>query len=147
MQGMKELSRKVQEVLKLSSGPAFRDSIIAPDELEANSPNPGSQLILLDPNISQTKGRKRSGVESTIRIKSGVELNFDKKKQKCHLCNKLARHDSRNCPLNQNRRHKSTYSEGHNLNKNVLVALSVDLYNLVLHYKFTMLGCTVCLRD
>ncbi|GAB2302646.1 hypothetical protein Dimus_036644 [Dionaea muscipula] len=111
MQGMKELSKKVQEVLKLSSGPSFGDSIIAPNELEANNPNPGSQLILLDPNISQTKGRKRSEVESTTRIKSGVELNLNKKKRNCRLCNKLGRHDSRNCPLNPNRRHKSTYSE------------------------------------
>ncbi|GAB2292693.1 hypothetical protein Dimus_026930 [Dionaea muscipula] len=68
--------------------------------------------MLLDPNISQTKGRKKDAkgkedVESSGRLKSGVEVNLGKRKRKCHSCNKVVRHDSRNCPLNQRKRQNS----------------------------------------
>ncbi|KAJ6806331.1 protein FAR1-RELATED SEQUENCE 5-like [Iris pallida] len=60
--------------------------------------------VLLDPRISQTKGRKRtqgsqSGTSSKdARIKSGLELCTEKKKPRiCKSC-KGHGHDSRNCP-------------------------------------------------
>ncbi|KAK9221741.1 hypothetical protein WN944_010170 [Citrus x changshan-huyou] len=61
-----------------------------------------SQPLLLDPNISQTKGRKKD-VNNTGRIKSGIELALGKKKRKCNSCGKLG-HDKRICPLNPSRK-------------------------------------------
>ncbi|KAG5515901.1 hypothetical protein RHGRI_036819 [Rhododendron griersonianum] len=63
-----------------------------------------TQVLLLDPNISQTKGRKKDvkGKNDTIhsgRLKSGIELALNKKKRKCNLC-KGIRHDKRTCPEN-----------------------------------------------
>ncbi|KAL5773753.1 hypothetical protein ACOSP7_013398 [Xanthoceras sorbifolium] len=49
------------------------------------------QPLLLDPNISQTKGRKKD-VESSRRIKSGIEVALNKKKRTCKLCSKFG-HD------------------------------------------------------
>ncbi|KAM2067188.1 hypothetical protein COP2_044841 [Malus domestica] len=37
-------------------------------------------------------------------MKSGIELAQQKKKRKCRSCNKLVRHDTRNCPSNKKRR-------------------------------------------
>ncbi|KAG5565027.1 hypothetical protein RHGRI_001041 [Rhododendron griersonianum] len=63
-----------------------------------------TELLLLDPNISQTKGRKKNvkGKDSTIhsgRLKSGIELALNKKKRKCNLCKGIG-HDTRTCPEN-----------------------------------------------
>ena len=60
------------------------------------------QPLLLDPNISQTKGRKKD-VNNTGRIKSGIELALGKKKRKCNSSGKLG-HDKRICPLNPSRK-------------------------------------------
>ncbi|GAB2281892.1 hypothetical protein Dimus_016456 [Dionaea muscipula] len=112
MEGAKELSKKVHDTLKLSSATSLGDSTAVPNEPQVNYSSPLSQLMLLDPNISQTKGRKKDAkgkedVESSGRLKSGVEVNLGKRKRKCHSCNKVARHDSRNCPLNQRKRQNS----------------------------------------
>ncbi|RAL42597.1 hypothetical protein DM860_017142 [Cuscuta australis] len=50
------------------------------------------------PTIGVTKGRKK-------RIKSGVEKGQEKQKhtRSCRSCNKMTTHDSRNCPLKNNR--------------------------------------------
>ncbi|KAG5542530.1 hypothetical protein RHGRI_022167 [Rhododendron griersonianum] len=63
-----------------------------------------TQVLLLDPNISQTKGRKKDvkGKDATIhsgRLKSGIELALNKKKRKCNLCKGIG-HDKRTCPEN-----------------------------------------------
>ncbi|KAG5531199.1 hypothetical protein RHGRI_025975 [Rhododendron griersonianum] len=63
-----------------------------------------TQVLLLDPNISQTKGRKKDvkGKNDTIhsgRLKSGIELALNKKKRKCNLCKGIG-HDKRTCPEN-----------------------------------------------
>ena len=57
-----------------------------------------SGMLLLDPNISQIKGRKREG-----RLKSGIELSQNKKKRFCALRDKSG-HDKRICPLNPKRK-------------------------------------------
>ncbi|KAG5531270.1 hypothetical protein RHGRI_026025 [Rhododendron griersonianum] len=63
-----------------------------------------TQVLLLDPNISQTKGRKKDvkGKDATIhseRLKSGIELALNKKKRKYNLCKGIG-HDKRTCPEN-----------------------------------------------
>ncbi|GAB2281736.1 hypothetical protein Dimus_016305 [Dionaea muscipula] len=116
MKGAKELSKKVHDTLKLSSATSLGYSTAIPNEPQVNCSSPLSQLMLLDPNISQMKGRKKDtkgkeDVESCGRLKSGVEVNLGKRKRKCHSCNKVARQDSRNCPLNLKKRHNSQTSE------------------------------------
>ncbi|KAI8524109.1 hypothetical protein RHMOL_Rhmol13G0124100 [Rhododendron molle] len=71
------------------------------DDLHSNE---RTQVLLLDPNISQTKGRKKDvkGKDATIhsgRLKSGIELTLNKKKRKCNLCKGIG-HDKRTCPEN-----------------------------------------------
>ncbi|GAB2287855.1 hypothetical protein Dimus_022210 [Dionaea muscipula] len=67
-------------------------------------------VMLLDPNLSQTKGRKRDGkgkeVVASGRLKSGLELSTNKRKRKCNCCGKMTRHDKRNCPENPNAKKK-----------------------------------------
>ncbi|GAB2268356.1 hypothetical protein Dimus_003321 [Dionaea muscipula] len=58
---------------------------------------------ILDPKVSQTKGRKRGTngkeiVEASGQIKSGIELATEKNLRKCRVCLQYVRHDSRNCP-------------------------------------------------
>ncbi|GAB2299501.1 hypothetical protein Dimus_033568 [Dionaea muscipula] len=69
------------------------------------------QVMLLDPNLSQTKGRKRDGkgkeVVASARLKSGLELSTNKRKRKCNCCGKMTRHDKRNCPDNPNAKKKN----------------------------------------
>ncbi|RAL44072.1 hypothetical protein DM860_014993 [Cuscuta australis] len=57
------------------------------------------------PTIGVTKGRKK-------RIKSGVEKGQEKQKHTrcCRSCNKMTTHDSRNCPLKNNRGPKAQLS-------------------------------------
>ncbi|KAK2661772.1 hypothetical protein Ddye_000346 [Dipteronia dyeriana] len=62
-----------------------------------------------DPNISQTKGKKRD-VESSRRIKSSIEVALNKKKRTCRLCSKFG-HDKRNCSLNPKRKKMESTSD------------------------------------
>ncbi|GAB2290218.1 hypothetical protein Dimus_024499 [Dionaea muscipula] len=71
-----------------------------------------SQSLLLDPNISQTKGIKTDTKGKEVatpsgQIKSGIELAIEKRKRMCKSCGQPARHDPRNCPLNTNRRQRN----------------------------------------
>ncbi|GAB2294660.1 hypothetical protein Dimus_028856 [Dionaea muscipula] len=72
------------------------------DDLKRNSLDQLSQMKILDPNVSKTKGRKKGKkiVEGSGRIKSSLELATQKRKRKCNGCGQMARHDIRNCPLN-----------------------------------------------
>ncbi|GAB2276704.1 hypothetical protein Dimus_011420 [Dionaea muscipula] len=73
-----------------------------PDLRDSSTPNvSSSQFKILDPNVSQTKGRKkgREVVGGSSRMKSGLEMATKKNKRMCRSCHKLSRHDSRNCPL------------------------------------------------
>ncbi|KAL5831747.1 hypothetical protein ACOSQ4_017101 [Xanthoceras sorbifolium] len=92
---LKELSKKLSDV--------YEDQI---DVLQKKD-DPGTQIhsspsLLLDPNISQTKGRKKDNKNSG-RLKSGIELAFNKKKRQCALCRKFG-HDKRICASNPKRR-------------------------------------------
>ncbi|KAH7849128.1 hypothetical protein Vadar_013361 [Vaccinium darrowii] len=94
---MKNLSKKLQNVSYVPPINVCHEK----DDLQSIEP---SQILLLDPNISQTKGRKKDakGKDASIhsvRLKSGIELALHKKKRKCHLCQNLG-HDKRTCPLN-----------------------------------------------
>ncbi|KAL5818931.1 hypothetical protein ACOSQ4_022773 [Xanthoceras sorbifolium] len=95
METLKELSKKLSDV--------YEDQI---DVLQKKD-DPGTQIhsspsLLLDPNISQTKGRKKDNKNSG-RLKSGIELAFNKKKRQCALCRKFG-HDKRICASNPQRR-------------------------------------------
>ncbi|KAF7115063.1 hypothetical protein RHSIM_RhsimUnG0068200 [Rhododendron simsii] len=97
---MNDLSEKL---LKISSyvPPPF-NVCHEKDDLHSNE---RTQVLLLDPNISQTKGRKKDvmGKDAIIhsgRLKSGIELALNnKKKRKCNLCKGIG-HDKRTCPEN-----------------------------------------------
>ncbi|BBN68479.1 FAR1-related sequence 5, partial [Prunus dulcis] len=99
MEAINELSKKLSD--NFTQHATIPSSIIGdPGSTNIDS----SQLLLLDPNISQTKGRKKDNISSSKRIKSGIELAQNKKKRKCALCKKIAQHDKRNCPSNLKRR-------------------------------------------
>ncbi|GAB2284531.1 hypothetical protein Dimus_018985 [Dionaea muscipula] len=70
-----------------------------------------SQLLILDPNLSQTKGRTKDAkgkeiAHSSGRIKSSIETATHGRKRLCRSCNKLVNHDKRNCPFNPNSKRK-----------------------------------------
>ncbi|GAB2285592.1 hypothetical protein Dimus_020038 [Dionaea muscipula] len=63
------------------------------------------EILILDPRLSQTKGRKKDAkgkvvTHSSDRIKSGIEIATQGRKRLCRSCNKRVTHDKRNCPLN-----------------------------------------------
>ena len=95
MDGINELARKL---LDISNQPAT----VCQQKDDPCFSISSFQPLLLDPNISQTKGRKKD-VNNTGRIKSGIELALGKKKRKCNSCGKLG-HDKRIFPLNSSRK-------------------------------------------
>ena len=95
MDGINELAKKL---LDISNQPAT----VCQQKDDPCFSISSSQPLLLDPNISQTKGRKKD-VNNTGRIKSGIELALGKKKRKYNSCSKLG-HDKHICPLNPSRK-------------------------------------------
>ncbi|GFZ13157.1 hypothetical protein Acr_23g0015420 [Actinidia rufa] len=90
-----------EKLIKVTSYVPLMDVCLEKDSVHTTEP---SQILILDPNISQTKGRKKDamGKGSSIqfgRLKSGIEMALNKKKRKCNLCKKLG-HDKRTCPEN-----------------------------------------------
>ncbi|GAB2291911.1 hypothetical protein Dimus_026161 [Dionaea muscipula] len=89
-----------------------------PDVEESINAGNVPHVMLLDPNLSQTKGRKRDGkgkeVVASGRLKSGLELSTNKRKRKCNCCGKRMRHDKRNCPENPiaKKKYNETCSDG-----------------------------------
>ncbi|GAB2302549.1 hypothetical protein Dimus_036555, partial [Dionaea muscipula] len=78
-------------------------------EVVSNNPVESQSILALDPNISQTMGRKKDAkgkevVAPSEHIKSGIEIATEKRKIMCKSCGQPTRHDSRNCPLNLDRR-------------------------------------------
>ncbi|KAF7127807.1 hypothetical protein RHSIM_Rhsim11G0019000 [Rhododendron simsii] len=99
IEGMNDLFEKIQEVSKVS-----------PIEISAEKDNEKfielspSQILLLDPNISICKGRKKdvkgkAASTQCERSKSDIEMSLNKKKRKCHMCFQFG-HDKRTCPSN-----------------------------------------------
>ncbi|KAL5774854.1 hypothetical protein ACOSP7_012411 [Xanthoceras sorbifolium] len=85
MEVLNELSKKLSEVFEHQTKISHKK-----DDPWTNIHFP--QHLLLDPNISQTKGKKKD-VESSRRIKSSIEVALNKKKRTCRLCSKF-RHDN-----------------------------------------------------
>ncbi|KAI8524891.1 hypothetical protein RHMOL_Rhmol13G0184700 [Rhododendron molle] len=99
IEAMNALHEKLQKVV--SHVPPIAKVCDDRDNLLSIEP---SQILLSDPNISLTKGRKKDvkGKGASIhsgRLKSGMELALSKKKRKCNLCKNLG-HDKRTCPSN-----------------------------------------------
>ncbi|GAB2272689.1 hypothetical protein Dimus_007511 [Dionaea muscipula] len=83
-----------------------------PEPSNANMPQ-----IILDPLLSQTKGRKRDArgkevTNSSTRIKSGLELATNKRKRNCRCCGELVAHDTRTCPQNPKNLQKNKEGDG-----------------------------------
>ncbi|GAB2301728.1 hypothetical protein Dimus_035754 [Dionaea muscipula] len=105
MENLQLLTNKLQSMSTLNIGAAMIEDV--EQDLGA-SIGDGAQFStplsrILDPKVSQTKGRKRvtNGKEVTQasgRIKSGIELATEKNLKKCRVCLQYVRHDSRNCP-------------------------------------------------
>ncbi|XP_057492460.1 protein FAR1-RELATED SEQUENCE 5-like [Actinidia eriantha] len=90
-----------EKLIKVTSYVPSMDVCLEKDNVHTTEP---SQILIFDPNISQTKGRKKDamGKGASIqfgRLKSGLEMALNKKKRKCNLCNKFG-HDKRTCPEN-----------------------------------------------
>ncbi|KAG5539891.1 hypothetical protein RHGRI_020196 [Rhododendron griersonianum] len=95
LEAMNDLSEKL---LKISS--YVPPPINVCHEIDDLHSTERTQVLLLDPNISQTKGRKKDvkGKDATIhsgRLKSGIEFALNKKKRKCNLCKGIG-HDKSN---------------------------------------------------
>ncbi|KAG5540466.1 hypothetical protein RHGRI_020619 [Rhododendron griersonianum] len=95
IEGMNDLFEKIQKVSKVSP------IEICVDKDNEKSIEPSrAEILLLDPNISQCKGRKKdvkgkAATTQSERLKSGIEMSLNKKKRKCHMC-----FDKRTCPSN-----------------------------------------------
>ncbi|KAG5514818.1 hypothetical protein RHGRI_011636 [Rhododendron griersonianum] len=103
IKGMNDLFEKIQEVSKVSPIEICANK----DNEKSIEPSP-SQILLLDPNISQCKGRKKdvkgkAATTQSERLKSGIEMSLNKKKRKCHMCFQFG-HDKRTCPSNPMRK-------------------------------------------
>ncbi|GAB2283613.1 hypothetical protein Dimus_018119, partial [Dionaea muscipula] len=124
MEGAKSLSDLVEAAISqaMSLRVAKRsNSKVAshePDPLEdaathLSTPTNLTELFIQDPNVSQTKWRKKDAkgkdkVEASGRMKSGIELATAWKKRLCGSCHKYRRHDKRNCTKNPSNRNKGT---------------------------------------
>ncbi|GAB2297579.1 hypothetical protein Dimus_031674 [Dionaea muscipula] len=125
IEGLKDLSMTVDATIRsvlsrdASSGvPRVVSKNMEPKESQSNTLNLASQLMVLDPHISQTKGRKKDvkgkGIsDGSSRIKSGIELMLGKKKRLCKQCNQFAQHDKPNYPQNPNWRKRQIEENDH----------------------------------
>ncbi|GAB2280217.1 hypothetical protein Dimus_014860 [Dionaea muscipula] len=113
LEGVNELSKKVDETISY----VLANRTASPKKVdETLTHDPLSRSFLLDPQISQTKGRKKGKEKShgSGRFKSGIERATEKNLRLCRCCNKMVRHDKRNCPENPNNRNKRKDEEDDN---------------------------------
>ncbi|XP_004289262.1 PREDICTED: uncharacterized protein LOC101308030 [Fragaria vesca subsp. vesca] len=103
MDGLDELSNKISEVNKVTKEVAIEsEDHVFQDEVDQCA-SKSSESLLLDPNISKTKGRKKDdnstrNTNSSKRIKSGMEL-AQSKKRKCTMYQQTG-HNKLTCILN-----------------------------------------------
>ncbi|KAI8572784.1 hypothetical protein RHMOL_Rhmol01G0227500 [Rhododendron molle] len=101
MEGINALFEKIEKVRNLPPIQVCDESRVGNDKSTEPS---ASQVLLLDPHISQTKGRKKDVKEKATttqskRLKSGMEMSLNKNKRTCRVCFKVG-HDKRTCPSN-----------------------------------------------
>ncbi|GAB2266410.1 hypothetical protein Dimus_001418 [Dionaea muscipula] len=114
VEGVKELSQKVEALITSRSGVT---RVVANINDHPEPSNADMSKIILDPLLSQTKGRKRDArgkevTNSSARIKSGLELATNKRKRKCRCCGKLVAHDMRTCLQNPKNQQKNIDADG-----------------------------------
>ncbi|GAB2292719.1 hypothetical protein Dimus_026956 [Dionaea muscipula] len=114
VEGVKELSQKVDALITSKSGVT---KVVANVNDQPEPSNADMPQIILDPLLSQTKGRKRDArgkevTNSSTRIKSGLELATNKRKRNCRCCGKLVAHDTRTCPQNPKNLQKNKEGDG-----------------------------------
>ncbi|KAK9939546.1 hypothetical protein M0R45_016238 [Rubus argutus] len=118
MDALDELSKKLFEVRRESTEDVLetQDNVSPHDANQDKSKS--SEPVLLDPNISKTKGRKKDEnnirkTKSSKRIKGGMELS-QSKQRKCTMCSKPG-HNRLTCPLNpEAKKNKSIHTNQSN---------------------------------
>ncbi|KAF9598490.1 hypothetical protein IFM89_027924 [Coptis chinensis] len=109
---LQALSLELKEIKKTNDGTKISvvDSCIVNENSQPAID--ASQVLLMTPNISQTKGRKKEVkvYKSSTRIKGGLEKGIAKATKgktstRCTSCNQVGvNHDKRNCLQNPNRK-------------------------------------------
>ncbi|KAF9615504.1 hypothetical protein IFM89_023886 [Coptis chinensis] len=109
---LQELSLELKEIKNTND----QSKISAVDSCTVNENSQAvvdaSQVLLMNPSISQTKGRKRKvkGYKGSTRIKGGLEKGITKATKvktgrRCTCCKQVVvNHDRRNCHENPNRK-------------------------------------------
>ncbi|XP_040364048.1 uncharacterized protein LOC121049848 [Rosa chinensis] len=113
MDGLDELSKKILEVNKVSKEDAMesQDNVFRDEADQCKSKS--SESLLLSPNISKTKGRKkdensRRKTKSSKTIKGGMQL-AQSKQRKCTMCQQPG-HNKLTCILNPDAKRKTIVS-------------------------------------
>ncbi|KAF9596672.1 hypothetical protein IFM89_012871 [Coptis chinensis] len=109
---LQALSLELKEIKKTNDGTKI--SVVDSCTINENSQPTidASQGLLMNPNISQTKGRKKEVkvYKSSTRKKGNLEKGIAKATKgktgrRCTSCNQVGvNHDKRNCPQNPNRK-------------------------------------------
>ncbi|KAL5714945.1 hypothetical protein ACHQM5_016839 [Ranunculus cassubicifolius] len=97
LEGIRELGEKISQ-LSIAKGENEEAPLMPPSEETPEQPQ-----ILLDPNVSQTKGRNKEPkandkTKTNARYKRPIEVAQEKKGRKCAICQSAQTHDKRNCP-------------------------------------------------
>ncbi|KAF5177927.1 hypothetical protein FRX31_032486 [Thalictrum thalictroides] len=123
MEKLDELSIEIANRNKILTQNLNASEITSNEIDDAPSSVDISQVLLVNPNISQTKGRnKEDKVTDSLRRKSAMEVAQKKKGRRCNSCGMVnANHDTRTCPKNPNRK-KNNSSKS--IPQNILMPIS-----------------------